>query len=295
MAFCMKCGASVEGGFCAKCGTPVGSPGGSNAQSEQFTPAAIPPAQPSTPATGTKKGRTVFWVVGGCLGLIIIAAIIMVASGLFFVHKAGLDPALMKQNPSLAVAKMMATMNPDIEVLSVDEGSGTIRVREKKTGKMMSMNLKDAQRGKIVFQDEQNKTVEIQTQGEGENASVEVHSSEGTMRMGTSASGDLPNWVPSYPGAKAAAGAISFNANNGKAGSSTFTSGDSVEKVAAFYENALNGLGFKVHKTVTQVPGTGSLVMVMAEDDNAQRNINVTARNSREGTMITLAFETKEQ
>jgi hypothetical protein len=294
MAFCMKCGASVEGAFCVKCGTPAGSTGTSSTQPGEAVPPMAPAVQPPVAVTGAKKGRAVFWIVGGCLGLLIIAGIIVVSTGLFVFHKAGLDPALMKQNPSLAVAKMMASMNPDIEVISVDERSGTIRVREKKTGKMMTMNLKDAEKGKIVFQDEQNKSIEIQTQGEGENASVEVHSSEGSMRLGTSASGQLPNWVPSYPGARAAAGALSFNANNGKAGSYTFTSGDSVEKVAAFYENALNGSGFKVQKTTTQIPDTGSLIMVMAEDDNARHNVNATVRNSKEGTIITLTFETKE-
>jgi len=184
-------------------------------------------------------------------------------------------------------------MNPDVEVLLVDEDRGIIRVREKKSGKIMTMNLKDAQKGKIVFTDDQNKNVEIQSQGEGEKASVEIRSSEGTMRMGASAAGQLPDWLPSYPGAEST-GTFGFSAENGKSGSCAFKTGDSVENVASFYEGALKNAGFVVQKTTTQIPGKGSFIMLMAEGSNSQRNAHVTVANSEEGTIINLMFETKK-
>jgi len=292
MAFCMKCGAPVEGAFCTKCGTPVGSPGVSNAQAGQPVPPIPASPQPSTAAPAAKKGRAIFWILGGCLGLVVIAGIIVVATGLFVVKKAGLDPDLMRKDPALAVAKMVATMNPDIEVLSVDESAGVIHVRDKKTGKTLKMNLKDAQKGRIVFQDDQNKTVEIKAQGEGDNASLEVNSPDGNMRMGTGSASRLPAWLPSYPGAKAA-GNFSFEAKEGKAESYTLTTSDSAETVAAFYEKALNGSGFEVQKNVTQIPGKGSMVFLMAEDKNAGRNVQLTAEKTEEGTKVTLTYETK--
>ena len=293
MAFCTSCGAPVEGTFCTKCGTQVGSPGISSTQAEQSVTPIPPPPQPPAAAPASKKRSPLFWILGGCLVLIVVAGIIAVSTGVFIARKAGLDPALMKQNPGLAVAKMMATMNPDIEVLSVDEDRGIIRVREKKTGKTMTMNLKDAQNGKIVFQDDQNKNVEIQAQGEGEKASVEIRSSEGTMRMGASAAGQLPDWLPSYPGAEGA-GTFGFSAENGNAGSCAFKTGDSVESVASFYEGALKNAGFVVQKTTTQIPGKGSFIMLMAANDNTRRNVHVTAASSEEGTTINLSFETKK-
>jgi hypothetical protein len=293
MAFCGKCGAPVEGAYCAKCGTALGSAGASSAQAGQPVPPIPAPLQPSSTAPAAKKGRFMFWILGGCLGLVVIAGIIAISTGIFVARKAGLDPALMKQNPGLAVAKMMATLNPDIEVLSVDEGSGIIRVREKKTGKTMSMNLQDAQKGKIVFQDDQNKSVEIQSTGEGENASVEVRSAEGTMRMGAGSAVQLPDWLPSYPGAKAA-GTYSFNAENGQAGSCAFKTGDPVETVASFYEKALKNAGFAVQKTTTQIPGKGSFIMLMAENESTRQTAHVTAANSEEGTTINLVFERKK-
>ncbi len=254
--------------------------------------AGSPIPQPPPAAPTAKKLRPLFWILGGCLGFVIIAVIIVISTGIFFAHKAGFDPALMRQNPGLAVAKMMATMNPDIEVLSVDEGRGIIRVRDKKTGKTMTMNLRDAQKGKIVFQDDQNKSVEIQAQGEGENSSMEVHSSEGTMRFGANVAAQLPDWLPSYPGAKGA-GMVNINTKDGKGGSCTFKTGDSVENVASFYEGALKKAGFTVQKTATQTTGKGSFVMLMAEDSGSRRNAHVTAASSEEGTTINVAFEIK--
>lgn len=151
--------------------------------------------------------------------------------------------------------------------------------------------LKDVRDGKIVFQDDQNKQVEIQTQGEGENASVEIKSSEGTVRMGAAASVQLPAWLPSYPGAEAA-GTFSFSADKGQAGSCAFKTGDSAEDVASFYEEALKNAGFEVQKTTTQIPGQGSIIILGGQDKNGKRNAQVTAASAGEGTTINLVFET---
>ncbi|NWG14160.1 MAG: hypothetical protein HXY20_11565 [Acidobacteria bacterium] len=198
----------------------------------------------------------------------------------------------MEKNPGFAVAKMLASANPDIEVLSVDADRGIIRVRDKKTGKTLTMNLEDAKSGKIVFQDEQGKQVEMQAHGEGEDASLEVRSSEGTMRMGADASGQLPDWLPAYPGAEST-GAFALSAEKGKRGSCSFKTGDSAEDVAAFYEGALEDAGFEVRKTMSQIPGSGSMIILAATEKNRQRTAHVTAAVTDDGTTINLVFETR--
>ena len=293
MDYCTSCGSPVEGAFCTKCGTKVGSPGISSAQAQQAAPTIPPIPHPSPAVPVPKKRGPLLWILGGCLGLALIAGIIVVSTGIFVARKAGLDPALMKKNPGLAVAKMLASANPDIEVLSVDEDGGIIRVRDKKTGKTLTMNLEDAQNGKIVFQDDQNKRVEIQTHGEGDKAAVEIRSPEGTMRMGASAAGQLPDWLPSYPGAEGT-GTFGFSAEQGKTGSCAFKTNDSVEDVASFYEDALKNAGFEVQKILTQIPDKGSMIMLTAADNSTQRTAHVTAAGAEEGTTINLVFETKK-
>jgi hypothetical protein len=71
---------------------------------------------------------------------------------------------------------MMAAVNPDIEVLDVDEDRGLVKVREKKTGKTLTLNFEDLKKGKIV----------VKT-NEGEEVAV-------------GGKWEPPDWVPSYPG-----------------------------------------------------------------------------------------------
>jgi hypothetical protein len=169
-------------------------------------------------------------------------------------------------------------------VLSVDEDHGIIRVRDKKTGKTLTMSLEDAKNGKIVFLDENNRKVEIQTQGEGDNASVEVHSPDGTMRMGAMAA-NLPDWLPSYPGAEGK-GTYDLSTKDGKAGSYSFQTKDSAENVGKFYEDALKKAGFEVQRSATQVPGQGAMVILAGTDSASQRTVQVTAVSEGEGATV---------
>lgn len=292
MAFCTNCGSPVEGAFCAKCGAKMGAPNAPGTPPPQAPPAAPPVVMAPAPAQAPKKGRFVFWALGGCLGLIAIAAILFFLAGSYITHKLGFDSGLLEKKPELAVAKMLVSANPDLEVLSIDEDRGIIKVREKKTGKTLTVDLEDAKNGKIAFLDDQNKRVEIRTSGEGDNATVEIQSSEDTVRMGANGAGQLPSWLPAYPGAEAA-GSFGFSAESGKSGSCAFKSNDSVETVAGFYEKALKNAGFEVQKNLTTTNGEEPIIQLSASDENTQRTAHVTAARAKGSTTINLVFENK--
>jgi hypothetical protein len=250
----------------------------------------IPPTPPDAKAS---RKSPLLWILGGCLVLIVIGIIITFSTGIFVARKAGLDPGLMEKNPALAMAKIMASINPDIEVLSVDEDRGLIQVREKKTGKALMMDFKEAQKGRIVFLDEKGNKVEIRSQGGGENATVDIKSSEGSMHIGAGAESRLPEWLPSYPGAQST-GTFSFNAEKGDSGSCAFKTSDSLEKVAAFYEDALKNAGFEIQKSTMQAPGQGSMIHLSASDGRNNRTALVTMARSDQETTINLVYETKQ-
>jgi hypothetical protein len=242
-----------------------------------------------------KKAGPLIWVLVGCLVLAVAAAIIVASAGLFVAHKAkqaGFDAALFEKNPSLAVAKIMASVNPDVEVLSVDEARGVISVRDKKTGKTLTVNLEDAKNGRIVFQDEKNQRVEVRAHGEGEAGALEVRSSEGTMRMG-SAAARLPVWLPAYPGAEEA-GTFGMSTEKANTGTCSYKTAAGVDEVATFYENALAQAGFEVRRTAAQVPGQGSAVILSAQDAESRRTAQITATAVADGTSIALVFEDKK-
>src|ERR1700694_1807754 len=91
-----------------------------------------PPVPP--PPLPPKKSNVLKWVligIGACFMLVVVA---VVGLGLFVAQKAkqaGLDPDLIKKSPALAAAKMMVAANPDVEMVSADEGTGDHRSREK--------------------------------------------------------------------------------------------------------------------------------------------------------------------
>src|SRR5215510_4812825 len=105
-------------------------------------PAGGPPAAP--PAKSSSGLKIVLWIFGIFAGLAILAIVSVMVIGLFVFHKvkqAGLDPDLIKKNPVLAVAKMSVATNPDTEMISSDDSTGTIIVRDRKTGRTSTMKV----------------------------------------------------------------------------------------------------------------------------------------------------------
>jgi hypothetical protein len=265
MAFCTNCGAEIQSQFCPKCGKQVGAAAQPVPPPEPGLPPRTPITVPSAPEAPKKRGAA-FWVLIGCLGLLVIGAIIVVGTGIFVrskMRQAGVDVALMQTNPALAVAKMMAAVNPDIEVLGIDEERGIIRVRDKKTGKALTVNLEDAKNGKIVFMDDQNEKLEIRTDGAGK----------------------LPDWLPAYGGAEGA-GNISFAAKEGQAGTYAFKTKDTPDEVATFYEDALKGANFEVQKS-----GQGGAISLMARDEAGKRTAQITIVGKEGESGVTIVFQ----
>src|SRR5712691_1946207 len=141
------------------------------------TPIGMQPQQPGMPEP-KKGGKLLIGIVIGCGGLIIVGILVFVLGGFFLWNKAkqaGLDPDLIEKKPALAIAKMMVAANPDVELVSVDDEKGLITVKDKKTGKTMTVNLEEAQQGKITFKDDdKNEEVTLEAKGEGDTGSLEV-------------------------------------------------------------------------------------------------------------------------
>ena len=274
MAFCTSCGASVTGEFCKQCGTPV-----KGASAAQAPVSAPQPAMAAPPAAGAvlvqRKTSPLVWVLVIVLGLFVLGGIVTVGTGLFFLHKvkqAGFDPQLMKQNPGLAITKMIASANPDVDVLNTDEGAGKITVRDKKTGKVVTMTFDEAKNGKFSFS----------AQGEdGKTASLE---------FGAGAD-KVPSWIPAYPGAKAEGTfAVNGNGGQGSGGSLGFSTSDPPAQVMSFYQDKCKELGLKVDMVTTTSEGG----MVKAADQDEARTLLVIVGRGSGGTTVSVTYGTKK-
>src|SRR5687768_8244029 len=100
----------------------------------------------SAPPDLPKKTNPLVWILAGVLGLFVLIAIVAIAGGLFLAKKA----SDMTANPGLSAVKLMVAANPDVEVVSSDEAKGTITIREKKTGKVVTVNFDEIEDGRIT-------------------------------------------------------------------------------------------------------------------------------------------------
>ncbi|MGA9626224.1 MAG: hypothetical protein WBQ65_17255, partial [Bryobacteraceae bacterium] len=222
-----------------------------------------------------RKTSPLVWVLVIILGLFVLGAIGVVGTGLFLVHKvrqAGFDPELMRQNPGLAITKMIAKANPDVDVLSTDEGAGKITVRDKKTGKVVTMTFDDAKNGKFSFS----------AQGDdGKTASME---------FGAGAD-KLPSWIPAYPGAKVE-GTFAVNGDNGQGtgGSFGFSTSDAPAKVMSFYQDKCKELGINIKMTTTTDKGG----MIMAADEGESRTLQVIVGSESGATKVQVIYGLKK-
>jgi hypothetical protein len=261
MAFCIKCGAQLgpDARFCEKCGTAAGAH------------AAGQPPQVAVPGAVPRKGLSPWVWIGGSLAVLLILIVIGIAGTGFFiakkVHDAGFDQDLAQRNPVLAAAKMAASLNPEVEIVKVDEDAGVITIREKKTGKTVTMNAEDVKNGRISFTDE---------------------SSGSTVSVGGDV--NLPDWVPDYPGSKPA-GTFSAAGGDSEAGMASFKTGDPADKVLGFYRDELKSAGFKITETTTSTAGGG---MIAGEDEANRRTVTAVVSQDGGSTQVVLNYGTKK-
>jgi hypothetical protein len=290
--------------------------------------ATVPPANPqqiygASPHMAqqppVKKGLgPLAWVLIILGSLFMLFVVTIMAAGFFIVHKvkqAGLDPDLMKRNPGLAVTKLITSVNPNTEVLDVDESRGIIHIRDKENGKTYTMNFEDVRRGKMVFQEDGKDaltltatgdgqkgkvvvqsngkdTLTLNASGDGKTGTVDIKTSDGTTKLGSGAA-NAPSWLPVYPGARPE-GLIGADTADAITGSSHFVTKDTPEKVATFYKNALSAAGFKLGTTTPSEPGEKVSGALNAEDESKKRNVVIGYGVENGATSVTVGFSQKK-
>lgn len=228
-----------------------------------------PPMDPGAPPPKKKTSPLVIVlaIVGGLMALLVVG---VVAGGLFIVHKvkqAGFDPDEWRNNPGAAAAKMITTLNPDAEVVRIDEDRGVVVIREKSTGKTVTMNFEDIKQGRLSFSDSEGASV---TFGQG---------------------ADLPSWVPLYPGAKAETGLAAASSKGGSGGAFTFTSADSPATVLKRYRSTLEDAGFAVEDQGSSDSGG----MLIGKDEGNSRTVTATVSSSGNQTTVSVLYSEENQ
>lgn len=203
------------------------------------------------PPGAQRKTSPLVWILA-ILGVFVMLVIVAVAGiGLFVAHKvkeAGVDSDSMKRNPALATIKVMAALNPNIEIVTLDEDKGFVTVRDKKSGRTFKVTFDDAKRGKFTMQEEGKDPVTITTRGDF----------------------NVPTWIPDYPHSTPQ-GSFATEFSTGDSGNFTFKTKDSVSKVLSYYEDGFRSEGMEIeHKpgnVISAKRGQKSAVVMVGTGD----------------------------
>jgi hypothetical protein len=281
MAFCSNCGAQVTGAFCNQCGTPASA---AAAQAPPMPPpmGGQPPAQPMPaqpgmmpPPAGPRKTSPFVWIVVIVLGIFLLGFIGVIGTGFFVAHKlkqAGFDSETLRRNPAAAAARLAAMANPDVDVVSEDDNAGTITLRDKRSGKTVTMSFDQAKGGKFSFS------------AVGDDGKV------ATMEFG--GGGKLPSWVPAYPGSSPQVNISARGENSdgtGEGGNFTYTTDDAAARVLTFYQEKAKDLGMKVKLTTT----TADAGMVIASDEDSRRSLTAIVGTDGGKTTVNVTYGSK--
>ena len=246
---------------------------------------SVPPP-PGAPQQPVKKGLgPLGWILIGCGGLIVVAGLVfggLVLAGGWFAKK---KLAEFDKNPTLAAAKLVVQLNPDLEVVSSDEKNGTLTVKNKKTGEVVTIDAEDAKNGHIEFKTKDG-TASIDASGESGTFKVTNEKGE-TATWGAGTAADLPSWLPSYPGGTVQGTMDSTNAE-GRTAAFTVTTKDPVSEVLDYYEAQFKAAGFKVDKT-TYAAGdqTGGSITATSGDEKQTATIVIGASGGETSAMVT--------
>jgi hypothetical protein len=270
-----------------------------------------PAPTPQAPAPAQKKSglKVLLWVLGIFFAFVLICVIGFVVLAGMFVHKVKESAELGNKNPIYAAAKFAATLNPDVSIVSSDDTSGTLVLRDKRTGKTTTMKFDPQSKTMVVYDDRGNRTSMtfdpqagrvVVTDDKGSQATITADSSagtvavqgpEGSMKVGAGAD-KSPSWVPMYPGATPQNN-FSASDNDKQSGSYSFVSSDSADKVVGFYANSLSSAGMTISKASSNSGGRNTGVLT-ASDKDSVRTVIVSADEESDGTHVSVTFEEKK-
>ncbi|MBI4915188.1 MAG: hypothetical protein HY825_05015 [Acidobacteria bacterium] len=252
-----------------------------------------PPPSQAAPIPGPapkKKTSPLVWILVGCGGIVLIGLLVL-ALGTYFVGKKISNFAKdAERNPAVAAAKVMALVNPDIEIVSSDDEAGTVTLRNTKTGEEITMNAEDIKQGRLKFKNEKGEEVTFEAQGEGGKDGLSVKSDKGEMHFGSGDAASIPAWLPSYPGSTPD-GTYSARTPDGDTGGYSFETNDGADEVASFFRRELEDAGFSIDSSGKQSAGSTTIANLTASSGGKKVTIAVTHEGG--STRVVIGYESK--
>ncbi len=240
-------------------------------------PGAPPPSKKGLPALA--------WIAIGCGALVVLAGIAFTLIGYLAVNKMKDVASDFEDNPTRAAAELVVRMNPDLEMVDSDDDAGTITVREKSSGKVVTFNYEDIEEGRISFESEEGR-VEIGGQAQGDEGTVTITTDKGETRIG--AGGEIPDWVPAHPATTSRKSIMRSTGPTGDTGHAAFTVDADSDVVAAFYKAELEKSGYTV-STASYSSDEGSISVVTGQKNGGSVVASIADKDGRSEVTVQYA------
>lgn len=221
------------------------------------------------PVDGKKKGMPALaWVGIGC-GTVLLIGLVVVAMLIGWCKRSVNEFTQdMEKNPERKVAEMVINLNPDYSVVSTNDETGEMTIKEDKTGKVTTFSYKDIQDGKFMM-----------TGSDGTSVAV------GKVKIE-----DLPAWVALPAGTTEISG-VSGLANGKQNGVVTFTTKETPEAIVEFYEKSASSWGsLSSSKNNFNLNGAQKHSLSLS---NSTQKLDVLATSNGGDTTVTLTFGAK--
>lgn len=268
---------------------------------------APPPVPGTPPAAPAKSGTSPWvWILGGCGAIVVVGLVGFLLAGMF-VFKKGKEMVTeatgsgslsefvedMQDNPAKTTAETMIRLNPELELVSTDDEAGTITFTNTRTGEEATLNFEDIAEGRFsMTTDEGEYSIDAADGGEG---GVTFKGPEGETRFGASADlGDVPDWVPVYPGATETQSTMHSTTADGVMGAFTAKSSDDAEKVSDHFKQLFEDQGWKIGTESMTKTGDGAFGAINGEAGDG-RSVNVVIIESAGESQVTINYNQKKQ
>ena len=223
-----------------------------------------------------------------------------------------------QKNPTYAALSLAAAVNPDVQVVSENERTGKITLRNKKTGEVVTINTNDftpENIGKALEQvskgvkpvAESNPSNEQPAEpaaapaartvapAEEEPAAEPVHPAAPKISAGKAAAmaattRRFPSYLGTYPGGQTTDATMqSFGPNT--VGTYEFLTSDGPEAVSSYYEKKFTAAGLTIAASNTGSNDNGSTAMLVATTADNRGTVSLNAETQADGkAKVTIGF-----
>ena len=255
-------------------------------------PVAPPPAQYAPPQPVAPKMQTspLIWVLAGCGGLVLVVVSVLAVGGFLVGRKIKSFAADAERNPAVAAAELVVRASPDLELVDKDYDRGTITIRNKKTGEVLTIDAEDAKEGRFRFRTEKGEEMTFEGKGDSGGGTLKVTGKDGQMTFGAGTEIEAPSWLPVYPDATAQ-GNYSGTTAEGRSGGFTFQTPDEVQKVISFYKRAFENEGLEVNSSTFEQNGQVAGGTVTGTAGNREAGVTVGRDTDSNTTTATVMYK----